>query len=218
MKMKKDIAGYIDHTLLKADAPASSIKRLCAEAKENKFASVCVNPYWVSLCADELEATEVKVCCVIGFPLGATTLSAITSEATQAIRDGAEELDLVMNQGLFKTDEKRCIDELAFFVKFCRAKKKDIVLKLIVECCNLTKKEIVASSLGAKKAGFDFVKTSTGFGKGGATLADVRLMRKTVGPKMGVKAAGGIRDRKTALSMIRAGADRIGCSCSCALV
>ena len=198
--MKTDLAKYIDHTLLKADAKASDIARLCREAKEYGFRSVCVNPCWVPKCREALAGSGVAVCTVIGFPLGATSTFAKVEEALQAIDDGADELDVVLNQGLLKET------------------KKGVVLKLILECCNLTKEEIVVASTAAKKAGFDFVKTSTGFGKGGATLADVKLMRKTVGAKMGVKAAGGIRDRRTALAMIRAGANRLGCSCGTDLV
>ncbi len=214
----KSIAKYIDHTLLKADATADDIARICDEAKDSGFASVCVNPFWVPQCAKALKGTGVEVCTVIGFPLGATSLVTKVSEAVQAIHDGASELDFVLNQGLFRSDAKACQAELAVMVQVCRRTRKGLVLKLILECCNLTKKEIAAAALMAKKAGFDFVKTSTGFGKGGATVADVRLMRKAVGPKMGVKAAGGIRDRKTALAMIRAGATRLGCSCGLALV
>lgn len=234
-EMKKSIAKYIDHTLLKADAKSEDIARICEEAKSNGFASVCVNPFWVPQCVKALKGTDVEVCTVIGFPLGATSLVAKITESVQAIQDGASELDFVLNQGLFRSDAKACREELAVMVQVCReafremaeksrpsGKKsvpaKKLVLKLILECCNLTKKEIASAALMAKKAGFDFVKTSTGFGKGGATVADVRLMRKTVGPKMGVKASGGIRDRKSALAMIRAGATRIGCSCGLSLV
>lgn len=216
--MKKSIAKYIDHTLLKADAGADDIARLCDEAKANGFASVCVNPFWVPQCAKALKGTGVEVCTVVGFPLGATSLAAKVAEAVQAVGDGAGELDFVLNQGLFRSDAKACQAELADMVKACRRTRKGLVLKLILECCNLAKKEIAAAALMAKRAGFDFVKTSTGFGKGGATVADVRLMRRTVGPEMGVKAAGGIRDRRTALAMIRAGATRLGCSCGLALV
>lgn len=216
--MKKNIAKYIDHTLLRADATQSEIAKLCDEARTYGFASVCVNPYWVYFCKGALTGSPVEVCTVIGFPLGATSLAAKTAEAAQAIADGARELDLVMNQGLFKTDKAKSFEELSIFAKFCKDIDKKVVLKLILECCNLTKKEIADASLAAKKAGFDFVKTSTGFGKSGATISDVKLMRKVVGAKTGVKAAGGIRDRKTALSMLKAGADRLGCSCSVALV
>ena len=204
--MKTDLAKFIDHTLLKPDAKASDIARLCREAKEHGFKSVCVNPCWVPKCREMLAGTKVAVCTVIGFPLGATSTFAKVEEALQAIDDGADELDVVLNQGLLKSDIYACFCELSEIVRECRETKKGVVLKLILECCT------------AKKAGFDFVKTSTGFGKGGATVADVKLMRKTVGAKMGVQAAGGIRDRKTALAMIRAGANRLGCSCGLALV
>lgn len=216
--MKTDIAKYIDHTLLKADAKASDIERICREAREHGFASVCVNSCWVPMCRELLAGSGVAVCTVIGFPLGAASTQAKVAESLQAIQDGADELDEVLNQGLLKSDAKACFRELGEIVQRCREAKKDVVLKLILECCNLTKAEIASASKAAKKAGFDFVKTSTGFGKGGATVADVKLMRKSVGPKMGVKAAGGIRDRKTALAMIRAGATRLGCSCGLALV
>lgn len=233
--MKINIAKYIDHTILKADATSDDISRICEEAKVCGFASVCVNPLWVAQCVKALKGSGVEVCTVIGFPLGATSLVAKIAESVQAIQDGASELDFVLNQGLFRSDAKACQSELEVMVQVCReafremaeksrpsGKKsvsaKKLVLKLILECCNLTKKEIASAALMAKKAGFDFVKTSTGFGKGGATVADVRLMRKTVGPKMGVKASGGIRDRKSALAMIRAGATRIGCSCGLSLV
>lgn len=216
--MKKSIAGFIDHTLLRPDATAREILRLCDEARRFGFASVCVNPCRVSLCARSLAGSSVAVCTVIGFPFGATTPAALKAEAAQALDDGALELDLVMNRALFKDDPAAAARELSDFTRFCRRHRRGCVLKLIIECCDLTKKEIVAASLAAKKAGFDFVKTSTGFGKGGATVADVRLIRKTVGAKTGIKAAGGVRDRATALRMIRAGATRLGCSSSLALV
>ena len=217
-EMKANLAKFIDHTNLKADATASDIDRLCREAKDSGFASVCVNPCWVPRCRKALADTGVAVCTVIGFPLGATSSAAKVAEALKAIEDGADELDVVLNQGLVKSNRRACFGELKEIVRNCRAAKKGAVLKLILECCNLTKEEIAAASAAAKKAGFDFVKTSTGFGKGGATVADVKLMRKTVGPKMGVKAAGGIRDRRAALAMIRAGATRLGCSCGLALL
>ena len=217
-RQRNALAKFIDHTLLKPDAKASDIARLCREAKEHGFKSVCVNPCWVPKCREQLKGTKVAVCTVIGFPLGATSTFAKVEEALQAIDDGADELDVVLNQGLLKSDIYACFCELSEIVRECRAAKKGVVLKLIIECCNLTKDEIVVASTAAKKAGFDFVKTSTGFGKGGATVADVKLMRKTVGAKMGVKAAGGIRDRRTALAMIRAGANRLGCSCGLELV
>ena len=216
--MKKRLASYIDHTLLKADARPADIARLCREAKENGFASVCVNPCWVEKCAQLLKGTQTKVCTVIGFPLGATSTFAKVEEALQAVADGAQELDVVINQGLLKSDAFACYYDLKPIVDECRAVKKKLVFKLILECCNLTKDEIVVGCRLAQRTGFDFVKTSTGFAKGGATLEDVKLMRKTVGPKFGVKAAGGIRDRATALALVKAGATRLGTSAGCALV
>lgn len=216
--MKKDIAKFIDHTLLKADAKAADIARLCREARACAFASVCVNPCWVAKCRSALAGTKVVVCTVIGFPLGATSTFAKIEEALQAIEDGADELDVVLNQGLLKSDVYACFCELEAIVRECRAARRGVVLKLILECCNLTREEIVVAATAAKRAGFDFVKTSTGFGRGGATVADVRLLRRSVGKAMGVKAAGGIRDRKTALAMLRAGANRLGCSCGTAIL
>ena len=210
--MKKNLAKFIDHTLLKADAKPADVARLCREAKENGFASVCVNPCWVEKCAKLLKGSGVRVCTVIGFPLGATSTNAKVEEALQAVADGATELDVVINQGLLKSDAFACYYDLLPVVEECRAVKKGLVFKLILECCNLTKKEIALGCRIAKKVGFDFVKTSTGFGAGGATVEDVKLMRRTVGKRMGVKAAGGIRDRATAEAMLEAGATRLGCS------
>jgi deoxyribose-phosphate aldolase len=213
-----NLAKYIDHTLLKADAKPAEIARLCREAKENGFASVCVNPCWVEKCAKLLKGSAVKVCTVIGFPLGATSTFAKVEEALQAVDDGAEELDVVVNQGLLKSDAFACFYDLKPIVDECRAVKKGLKFKLMLECCNLTDEEKIVGCNLAMRTGFDYVKTSTGFGKGGATTEDVELMRKTVGKKFGVKAAGGIRDRATALAMIKAGADRIGTSAGCAIV
>ena len=206
------IASLIDHTFLKAAGDAGALKKLCAEAKKAKFASVCVNPNEVAECARTLRKSPVRVCTVIDFPLGQSTNRARCFEAMDAIQAGADELDLVVNQRLLKFAPGRCEAELLQWVRTCRTCRSDVTLKLILECCNLTKKEIALGCKIAKKVGFDFVKTSTGFGAGGATEADVRLMRRTVGPEMGVKAAGGVRDRETALRMIAAGATRIGAS------
>ena len=206
------IASLIDHTFLKAAGDAGALKKLCAEAKKAKFASVCVNPNEVAECARTLRKSPVRVCTVIDFPLGQSTNRARCFEAMDAIQAGADELDLVVNQRLLKFAPSRCQDELLQWVRTCRTIRADVILKLILECCNLTKREIALGCRIAKKVGFDFVKTSTGFGAGGATEADVRLMRRTVGPEMGVKAAGGVRDRETALRMIAAGATRIGAS------
>ena len=207
-----DISKYIDHTFLKPAGEKDAVRKLCREAKKAKFASVCVNPCEVALAAKLLKGSAVNVCTVIGFPLGANTTEVKLFEALETLRAGATELDFVVNQRLLKYEPKACEKELCALAKVCHETKKGIVLKLILECCNLTKAEIVRGCKLAKKAGFDFVKTSTGFAAGGATIEDVKLMRKTVGPKMGVKAAGGIRDRETALMMIKAGATRIGTS------
>ena len=216
--MKKNIAKYIDHTFLKPAGDRDAVKKLCAEAKKRGFASVCVNPREVEACARALRTSAVKVCTVIDFPLGQSTNRARCFEAMDAIQAGADELDLVVNQRLLKFAPKACEAELLQWVRTCRTFRSDVTLKLILECCNLTKKEIVRGCEIAAKAGFDFVKTSTGFAAGGATVEDVALMRKTVGPRMGVKAAGGIRDRATALAMIDAGATRIGASAGLALL
>ena len=202
----------IDYTFLKPAGVKAAVVNLCAEAKRAGYASVCVNPCEVADCARRLRGSGVKVCTVIGFPLGANSNRAKCFEASDAIQNGADELDLVVNQRLLKYAPTACEAELRQWVRTCRTFRSDVVLKLILECCNLTKTEIVRGCKIAKKVGFDFVKTSTGLGAGGATVEDVALMRKTVGPKMGVKAAGGIRDRATAEAMVTAGATRIGCS------
>ena len=213
-----NVSKYIDHTFLKPAGEKDAVRKLCREAKKAKFASVCVNPCEVVLAAKLLKGSTVKACTVIGFPLGANTTEVKLFEALEALRAGATELDFVINQRLLKYDPKACEKELRILAKVCHETKKGIVLKLILECCNLTKAEIVRGCKLAKKAGFDFVKTSTGFAAGGATVEDVKLMRKTVGPRMGVKAAGGIRDRETALKMIKAGATRIGTSAGLKLI
>ena len=210
--MKTDIAKLIDHTFLKPAGDRDAVRKLCAEAREAGFASVCVNPAEVALAARLLHDSGVKVCTVVGFPLGANTNRVKCFEAMDALQAGADELDLVVNQRLLKYAPGACEAELLQWVRTCRTFRSDAVLKLILECCNLTKAEIARGCRIAKKVGFDFVKTSTGFGAGGATEADVRLMRRTVGKEMGVKAAGGIRDRKAALAMVAAGATRLGTS------
>ena len=210
--MKKSIASCIDHTFLKPAGDKDAVRKLCAEAKKAHFASVCVNPCEVEACARALRTSPVKVCTVIDFPLGQSTNRARCFEAMDAIQAGADELDLVVNQRLLKFTPGRCEAELLQWVRTCRTLRSDLVLKLILECCNLTKREIQLGCRIARKVGFDFVKTSTGFAAGGATEEDVRLMRRTVGPDMGVKAAGGIRDRATAAAMVAAGATRIGAS------
>ena len=207
-----NLAGFIDHTYLKPAGARTEIEKLCREARKYAFASVCVNPAEVAFCARQLRTCDVKVCTVIDFPLGASTLRVRCFEALDAIQAGADELDLVINQRLLKYSPATCEAELLQWVRTCRTLRSDVVLKLILECCNLTKREIVLGCEIAKRVGFDFVKTSTGLGVGGATIADVKLMRRTVGDEMGVKAAGGIRDRETAQAMIAAGANRIGTS------
>lgn len=212
------LAGMIDHTFLGPAGGKDAVVRLCREAKKHSFASVCVNPSEVSLASSLLEGSCVKVCTVVGFPLGQNTTRIKAAEAEAAVEDGATELDFVINQRLLKYDPDGCLAELNELVAAVKRAASGVVTKLILECCNLTRREIVLGCTLAKKAGFDFVKTSTGFGAGGATVSDVMIMRKTVGDGMGVKAAGGIRSRETAIEMIEAGADRIGCSCGVEIV
>ena len=214
----KDLAQLVDHTFLKPAGDRDAVRKLCREAKRYGFASVCVNPSEVELAAKLLKKSSVRVCTVVGFPLGQSTTVVKCFEALCAIQEGARELDFVVNQRLLKYEPEACQAELEEIARTCREVRKDVVLKLILECCNLTKDEIALGCRLAKKAGFDFVKTSTGFASGGATVEDVKLMRKTVGKKMGVKAAGGIRDRQTALAMVAAGATRIGASAGKALL
>lgn len=210
------IAAYIDHTLLKQDAAAPQIDRLCAEAAQYHFASVCVNPWYVPRCVKNLQGTGVKVCTVVGFPLGATTTESKVFETLQAVRSGAEEIDMVMNVCAMKSGNTRAIEqEIQALVA---AVEGHAILKVILETCLLTEEEKILACQIAKHAGADFVKTSTGFSTGGATVADVALMRRTVGPEMGVKAAGGIRDYATAKAMLDAGATRIGASAGIAIV
>ena len=216
--MIMDVAKLIDHTFLKPAGEPGAVAKLCAEARAAGFATICVNPCEVAECARVLRKTPVKVCTVIDFPLGQGTNRARCFEAMDAIQAGADELDLVLNQRLLRSAPRRCEAELLQWVRTCRTTRTDVCLKLILECCNLTKAEIVLACRIARRVGFDFVKTSTGFAAGGATVADVRLMRRTVGSEMGVKAAGGIRDRETALAMIAAGATRIGASAGLSLL
>lgn len=209
--MSQNITGIIDHTLLKADATEEQVTVLAQEAKEYSFASVCVNPTWVKKAAELLkDAPEVKVCTVIGFPLGATTSAVKAFETTNAIENGADEVDMVINIGalkdknydLVKSDIQAVVD----------AAKGKALVKVIIETALLTDEEKATVSELAVKAGADFVKTSTGFSTGGATVEDVALMRKTVGPDVGVKASGGVRGLEDAKAMIEAGATRIGAS------
>jgi len=211
-----NIASYIDHTLLKAEVREDQVIRLCEEAREYKFASVCVNPYNVKKAVEILAGTEVKVCTVIGFPLGANTKEVKAFETSQAVADGAQEIDMVINVGALKSKQYDVVErDIQAVVNACGGKG---IVKVIIEASLLTDEEKITACTLSKKAGAHFVKTSTGFSTGGATIQDVALMRKTVGDKMGVKASGGIRDIKTALAMIEAGATRIGASASVEIV
>jgi deoxyribose-phosphate aldolase len=201
---------FFDHTLLKADATIAEITKLCAEAKEYDFMSVCVNPFFVPLCAKLLKGTSVKVCTVVGFPLGADEPATVAYAAALAVKEGATEVDMVQNISMAKEHDFAFIEAEVRKVK--EAVGKSVTLKVILENCYLTEAEIVESCKACVKGGADFVKTSTGFGKSGAKASDVALMRKTVGPLVGVKAAGGIHTKKDVLDMLNAGANRIGCS------
>ena len=205
MKINK----FIDHTVLSQDADEKKIDKLIAEAKEHDFASVCVNSCWTKKCAEALKDSDVNVCVVVGFPLGAMDTKSKAFETKTAIENGADEIDMVINVGWLKSGRYSDVeDDIREVKKACGDKH----LKVIIECCLLTEEEKVKACELSEKAGADFVKTSTGFSKGGATVEDVALMRKTVGDRLGVKAAGGIRDGKTAVAMIKAGASRLGCS------
>jgi deoxyribose-phosphate aldolase len=205
------VAGLIDHTLLAPTATRSDIEIVCDEAAKYHFATVCVNPTWVSLCAGRLRGTGVGVCSVVGFPLGATTSDVKAYETQRAIFDGATEIDMVINVGALKSGDLRLVArDIEVVTGPCRA--AGVVSKVIIEAVYLTDDEKVSASTLARAAGADFVKTSTGFGPGGATAADVALMRRTVGDAMGVKAAGGVRDLGSLQAMVAAGASRIGAS------
>lgn len=210
-----NIAQYIDHTLLKPDATYQQIIKLCEEAKEYGFYAICVNPTWVSLCHRILADSRIKVCSVVGFPLGANLVEIKAQEASLAVHLGANEIDIVINLGALKVGSwdfcKRDIEAV-------RRAVPNIVLKVIIEACLLTDEEKVMACQIAEAAGADFVKTSTGFSKGGATVEDVRLMHRTVRDRLGIKAAGGIKTYAAAKAMIEAGANRLGCSNSVAIV
>lgn len=209
------LAAFIDHTLLKADATARDIEKLCAEAREHKFYSVCINGSWVAQARHFLDGTDVKVAAVAGFPLGAMSADVKRFETEAAIDDGAHEIDVVLNLGRLKDgDNKYVLRELRDVVEAADERP----VKVILETGLLTDEQKVRACQLVVESGAHFVKTSTGFGAGGATLADVKLMRATVGPKFGVKAAGGIRDTQTALAMIEAGATRLGTSAGVAIV
>ena len=206
-----DLAEYIDHTALKPETTADAIDQLCAEAAQYHFASVCVNPAWVKRSASNLRGTDVKVCTVIGFPLGASVSEIKAMEARRAIRDGAREVDMVINVGALKSgDHATVLTDIEKVVD--SAHEAGVIVKVILETSLLTDEEKVIASSLARRAKADFVKTSTGFGGGGATIYDVALMRETVGPDMGVKASGGVRTKSDVEDMIAAGATRIGAS------
>lgn len=211
------VASMIDHTLLKPDATRTEIQALCREAAEYGFASVCVNPTWIAECARLLRDTAVKVCSVVGFPLGATTADTKHYETRRVIFDGAREVDMVINVGALKSGDLRLIErDIEAVAAPCR--DAGVVSKVIIEAALLTDEEKIAACTIAKAAGADFVKTSTGFGPGGATAADVALMRRVVGDEMGVKAAGGVRDLEGLKAMVAAGATRIGASAGVRIV
>ena len=211
------VAALIDHTLLKPDATRAEIEKLCREAAEFGFATVCVNPAWVALSAARLRGTSVGVCSVVGFPLGATTPDVKQFEARRAIYDGATEIDMVINVGALKSGDLRAVErDIEAVVEPCR--QCGVVSKVIIEAALLTDEEKVTACTLAKAAGADYVKTSTGFAKGGATVDDVALMRRVVGPEMGVKAAGGVRDYAGLKAMQAAGATRVGASAGVKIV
>lgn len=207
---------YFDHTILKADATKTQVSKICEEALEHDFASVCVNQYYTAFVADKLKGSSVKVCTVVGFPLGMMSTKAKCFETKAAIEDGANEIDMVINVGALKDKEYEVVlKDIKSVKESCNDKA---ILKVIIETCLLTNEEKVKACELAKVAGADFVKTSTGFSTGGATVEDVKLMRETVGTKMGVKASGGIRDKKTAEAMIEAGASRLGTSATVKII
>ena len=214
--MTKQIARMIDHTVLKPDTVKSEIETLCKEARVYGFASVCVNPCWVKLCAELLKDSEVKVCTVIGFPLGAASPETKAFETRQAIADGAGEVDMVINIGALKDCDTGIVEHDIRAVTDAADGKA--LVKVIIETSLLTDEEKRLACELAVKAGADFVKTSTGFSGGGATVRDIKLMRDAVGPDIGVKASGGVRDKESALAMIEAGATRIGASAGVSIV
>jgi deoxyribose-phosphate aldolase len=211
------VAGLIDHTLLRPDATRADIERLCDEAREHGFATVCVNPAWVALCASRLRGSAVGVCAVVGFPLGATTADVKHFETHRVLFDGAREVDMVINIGALKSNDPRTVErDIDAVTGPCRA--AGALSKVIIEAAFLTDEEKVVACTLAKAAGANFVKTSTGFGPGGATVADVALMRRVVGADMGVKASGGVKDLDALKAMVAAGASRVGASAGVRIV
>lgn len=213
--MSFKLAGYIDHTLLKPEATGRDIVKLCKEAVEYSFYAICINPSYVNTAVKELQGSPVKVCAVVGFPLGVTSTTVKAFEAVEAVDGGAEEIDMVIHVGALKEGSTRyVIDDLSAVVKAVKGK----TVKVIIETGLLDKEEKITACRLVKESGAGFVKTSTGFGLGGATIADIQLMRETVGPDLGVKASGGIRTAKAAREMIEAGANRIGTSSGIAII
>jgi deoxyribose-phosphate aldolase len=216
-KVPSDVAALIDHTLLKADARRQEIEKLCAEARDLGFATVCINPCWVSLAGRLLRGAPTGVCTVVGFPLGATTADVKQYEARRVIYDGANEVDMVINVGALKSGDLGVVErDIAAVVSVCR--DCGVLSKVIIEAALLTDEEKVTACTLAKAAGANYVKTSTGFGPGGATVADVALMRRVVGPDIGVKAAGGVRDYDALKNLVTAGASRVGASAGVKIV
>ena len=216
-KVPTGVAGFIDHTLLKADASRQEIEKLCNEAREFGFATVCINPHWVSLAAQVLRGSAVGVCTVVGFPLGATTTDVKQYETRRVIYDGAREVDMVINVGALKSGDLGVVErDIAAVVSAC--KECGVLSKVIIEAALLTDEEKITACALSKAAGADYVKTSTGFGPGGATVADVELMRRVVGPDIGVKAAGGVRDYEALKNLVSAGASRVGASAGVKIV
>jgi deoxyribose-phosphate aldolase len=212
-----ELSHMIDHTILKPEATQDQIAQLCYEARKYGFASVCVNPTNVKLCASLLQGTDIDICTVVGFPLGATPTDVKVFETQQALREGATEVDMVLNVGALKSRDYELVrDDIASVARACHA--DNAILKVIIEAALLTDEEKVIACQLSKVAGADFVKTSTGFGPGGATVEDVALMRRVVGPSIGVKAAGGIKTFEDAQKMIAAGASRLGASASVKIV
>jgi deoxyribose-phosphate aldolase len=217
MAFDHSIAALIDHTLLKPEATASDIRKVCDEARKYGFASVCVNPYWVPVVTHELAGSAVKVCSVVGFPLGASATSSKVDETQIAVKDGAHEIDMVLNIGELRAGNHRVVeDDIRAVVSAAHA--TGAIVKVILETCLLDEPQKIAACRLAKNAQADFVKTSTGFSTGGATAADVALMRRTVGPEMGVKASGGVRTLEDLQKMVAAGATRIGASASVKII
>lgn len=211
-----NLSKYIDHTILKPDATEKDVIRVCEEAKKNKFYSVCINPYYVSLVSKELSETDVKVTSVIGFPLGASTSKIKALEAKKAIEDGANEIDMVINIAALKNgDYEYVLNDIKTVVN---ALEENVILKVIIETCLLIKEEKIKACELSMEAGANFVKTSTGFSNGGATIEDVKLMKSIVGDKLKVKASGGIRSYEIAIDMINAGASRLGASSSVKII